>query len=76
MPWGRRRFPMGLKVSWTSISTDLHTNPMNSVSLTAKKLVEDENFSKIQDQLGGELGGVFKKGGAGGQLGSLLSKGL
>lgn len=46
------------------------------MSLTAKKLTEDENFNKIQNQLGGELGGVFKKGGLGGQLGSVMSKGL
>ncbi|KAJ5093579.1 hypothetical protein N7456_009440 [Penicillium angulare] len=45
-------------------------------SLTAKKLVEDENLSKIQDQMGGQLGGVFGKGGAGQGLGSVLSKGL
>lgn len=46
------------------------------VSLTAKKLTEDENFNKIQNQLGGELGGVFEKGGSGGQLGSVLNKSL
>lgn len=48
----------------------------STVSLTAKKLIEDENMTKIQDQLGGEIGGVFAKGGAGGKLGSVLSKGL
>ncbi|KAJ5272632.1 hypothetical protein N7478_007757 [Penicillium angulare] len=46
------------------------------MSLTGKKLIEDENFSKIQDQLGSELGGAFGKGGAGQGLGSVLSKGL
>ncbi|KAJ5460378.1 uncharacterized protein N7458_001930 [Penicillium daleae] len=45
-------------------------------SLTAKKLIEDENFSKIQDQLGNQLGNVFEKGGLGDGLGTLLSKGL
>ncbi|KAJ5168442.1 uncharacterized protein N7482_004036 [Penicillium canariense] len=45
-------------------------------SLTGKKLIEDENFSKIQDQLGNQLGGVFGKGGVGDGLGSMLSKGL
>ncbi|KAJ6008358.1 hypothetical protein N7540_012334 [Penicillium herquei] len=45
-------------------------------SLTAKKLTEDENLSKIQDQLGNQLGGIFGKGGLGDGLGSALSKGL
>lgn len=45
-------------------------------SLTGKKLIEDENFSKIQDQLGNQLGGVFAKGGLGDGLGTMLSKGL
>ncbi|KAJ5983697.1 hypothetical protein N7481_005796 [Penicillium waksmanii] len=45
-------------------------------SLTAKKLIEDENLSKIQDQLGSQLGGIFGKGGMGQGLGSVLSKGL
>ncbi|KAJ5627171.1 hypothetical protein N7528_004598 [Penicillium herquei] len=45
-------------------------------SLTAKKLTEDENLSKIQDQLGNQLGGIFGKGGLGEGLGSVLSKGL
>lgn len=44
--------------------------------MTAKKLTEDENFSKIQDQLGNDLGGVFGKGGIGQGFGSVLSKGL
>ncbi|KAJ5388100.1 hypothetical protein N7509_010641 [Penicillium cosmopolitanum] len=45
-------------------------------SLTAKKLIEDENLSKIQDQLGNQLGGIFGKGGMGQGFGSVLSKGL
>ncbi|KAJ5773885.1 hypothetical protein N7457_008781 [Penicillium paradoxum] len=45
-------------------------------SLTGKKLTEDQNLSKIQDQLGGQLGGVFGKGGLGEGIGSVLSKGL
>ncbi|OQE23243.1 hypothetical protein PENSTE_c009G10458 [Penicillium steckii] len=45
-------------------------------SLTAKKLTEDQNLSKIQDQLGNQLGGIFGKGGIGQGLGSVLSKGL
>jgi len=45
-------------------------------SLTGKKLVEDQNLSKIQDQLGGDLGGVFGKGGLGHGLGAGLSKNL
>ncbi|CEO60331.1 hypothetical protein PMG11_04962 [Penicillium brasilianum] len=45
-------------------------------SLTGKKLIEDENLSKIQDQLGNQLGGVFGKGGSGDGLGTILSKGL
>jgi hypothetical protein len=45
-------------------------------SLTAKKLTEDENLSKIQDQLGNQLGGIFGKGGMGQSFGSVLSKGL
>ncbi|KGO69420.1 hypothetical protein PITC_065050 [Penicillium italicum] len=45
-------------------------------SLTGKKLTEDQNLSKIQDQLGNQLGGVFEKGGLGEGLGSVLSKGL
>jgi hypothetical protein len=46
------------------------------VSLTGKKLIEDENFSKIQDQLGSELAGNFGKGGIGEGVGNLLSKSL
>lgn len=45
-------------------------------SLTGKKLIEDENLTKIQDQLGNQLGGVFGKGGLGDGLGIVLSKGL
>ncbi|KAJ5496056.1 hypothetical protein N7539_001172 [Penicillium diatomitis] len=47
-----------------------------SKSLTAKKLVEDQNLSKIQDQLGNELGDFFGKQGLAGGLGTVLSKGL
>ncbi|KAJ5508274.1 hypothetical protein N7527_010417 [Penicillium freii] len=45
-------------------------------SLTGKKLTEDQNLSKIQDQLGNQLGGLFGKGGLGEGFGSVLSKGL
>ncbi|KAJ5209503.1 hypothetical protein N7449_003882 [Penicillium cf. viridicatum] len=45
-------------------------------SLTGKKLTEDQNLSKIQDQLGNQLGGIFGKGGLGEGFGSVLSKGL
>jgi hypothetical protein len=45
-------------------------------SLTGKKLVEDQNLSKLQDQLGGQVGGVFGKGGIGHGLGAGLSKNL
>ncbi|KAJ5189142.1 hypothetical protein N7491_005466 [Penicillium cf. griseofulvum] len=45
-------------------------------SLTGKKLTEDQNLSKIQNQLGNQLGGIFGKGGLGEGLGSMLSKGL
>ncbi|CAI7668578.1 unnamed protein product [Penicillium palitans] len=45
-------------------------------SLTGKKLTEDQNLSKIQDQLGNQLGGIFGKGGLGDGFGSVLSKGL
>ncbi|KAJ5905687.1 uncharacterized protein N7473_002603 [Penicillium subrubescens] len=45
-------------------------------SLTGKKLIEDENFSKIQDAVGNQIGGVFGKGGLGDGLGTMLSKGL
>lgn len=45
-------------------------------SLTAKKLTEDENLSKIQDQMGDQLGGVFGKGGIGLGFGAAVSKGL
>lgn len=45
-------------------------------SLTGKKLTEEENLRKIQDQLGNQLGGIFGKGGLDEGLGSVLSKGL
>ncbi|KAJ5679229.1 hypothetical protein N7462_007473 [Penicillium macrosclerotiorum] len=45
-------------------------------SLTGKKLTEDQNLSKIQDQMGNQLGGLFGKGGLGEGLGSAVSKGL
>ncbi|KAF4759714.1 hypothetical protein N7455_001588 [Penicillium solitum] len=45
-------------------------------SLTGKKLTEDQNLSKIQDQLGNQLAGIFGKEGLGEGLGSVLSKGL
>ncbi|KAL9618815.1 MAG: hypothetical protein Q9160_006538 [Pyrenula sp. 1 TL-2023] len=45
-------------------------------SLTGKKLIEDENLSMIQNTLGGQVSGVFGKGGAGHGLGVGLSKKL
>ncbi|KAJ5486661.1 hypothetical protein N7530_000961 [Penicillium desertorum] len=45
-------------------------------SLTGKKLTENQNLSKIQDQLGDQLGDMFGKGGLGEGVGSVLSKGL
>jgi len=45
-------------------------------SLTGKKLVEDENLRKLQDQLGSNIGGIFGKGGVGHGLGASLSKNL
>ena len=48
--------------------------PSQPESLTAKTLVEDENLKKIQQQLGGDVGGVFGKGGLGHGLGKGLSK--
>lgn len=45
-------------------------------SLTGKKLVEDKNFSKLQDQLGSDVSGIFGKGGLGHGLGAGLSKNL
>jgi hypothetical protein len=44
--------------------------------LTGKKLIEDENFSKIQDQMGSQLAGTLGKGGIGEGVGSVLSKSL
>ncbi|OQD72868.1 hypothetical protein PENDEC_c018G04796 [Penicillium decumbens] len=46
------------------------------MSLTGKKLIEDENFSNIQDQVGSQLAGIFGKGGSGEGVGSVLSKSL
>lgn len=45
-------------------------------SLTGKKLAEDKNLSKIQDQLGDNVSGIFGKGGVGHGLGAGLSKNL
>ncbi|KAJ6138953.1 hypothetical protein N7471_005439 [Penicillium samsonianum] len=45
-------------------------------SLTGKRLTEDQNLSKIQDQLGNQMGGIFGKGGLGEGFGSVLGKGL
>jgi len=45
-------------------------------SLTGKKLAQDENLSKIQDQMGDSVSGVFGKGGIGHGLGAGLSKNL
>lgn len=60
----------------TIINANEVTDVDLSGSLTGKKLIEDENLSKIQDQLGNQLGGVFGKGGSGDGLGTILSKGL
>jgi hypothetical protein len=45
-------------------------------SLTGKKLVEDQNLSKLQDKLGSDVGGIIGKGGLGHGLGTGLSKNL
>ncbi|KAK2813192.1 hypothetical protein FQN50_000870 [Emmonsiellopsis sp. PD_5] len=45
-------------------------------SLTGKKLVEEENLSKIQTQFGQNLGGLFAKGGPGWGIGNAIGKGL
>mgnify|MGYP007016607126 CR=1 FL=1 len=50
--------------------------PRFTESLTGKKLTEDQNLSKIQDQLGNQLGDMFGKRGLGEGIGSVLSKGL
>ena len=53
-----------------------NTAATSTESLTAKTLVEDENLAKIQNQLGGDIGGVFGKGGLGHGLGKSFSKQL
>lgn len=45
-------------------------------SLTGKKLVEEENLSKIQNRLGKDLGGLFAAGGPGSGLGTSVGKSL
>ncbi|KAL9107672.1 MAG: hypothetical protein Q9227_007479 [Pyrenula ochraceoflavens] len=47
-----------------------------SYGVKSKTLIEDENFAKIQDQLGGQVAGVFGKGGVGHGLGAGISKQL
>ncbi|KAJ5826336.1 hypothetical protein N7474_003474 [Penicillium riverlandense] len=45
-------------------------------SLASKKFCENKDLSKLQDQLGNQLGATFGKGGVGEELGSTLSKAL
>lgn len=45
-------------------------------SLASKKLSENKDLGKLQDQLGNQLGAIFGKGGVGEELGSTLGKTL
>ncbi|OJD10217.1 hypothetical protein AJ78_08686 [Emergomyces pasteurianus Ep9510] len=45
-------------------------------SLTGKKLIEDENLSKIQTKFGNDLSGLFAKGSPGWGLGNAVGKAL
>ncbi|EGE79068.1 hypothetical protein BDDG_02006 [Blastomyces dermatitidis ATCC 18188] len=45
-------------------------------SLTGKKLIEEENLRKIQNNLGNNLGGLFATGGPGSGLGAAVGKAL
>ena len=65
--------------SWKYLGTSTLAGPCLPTlaeSLTAKTLVEDENLAKIQNQLGGDVGGVFGKGGIGHSVGKSFSKQL
>lgn len=76
---GETKVSYGLKSKWTATQPYLtlpSLTPLLIESLTAKKLTEDQNLRKIQDQLGSQLGGVFGKGGIGEGLGSIVGKGL
>ena len=77
MSWARPRSPTASKVRDTDIGSK-RIGVANNIleSLTGKKLVEDKNLSKLQDQLGGDAGGIFGKGGLGHGLGAGLSKNL
>ena len=77
MSWARRKYHTALKVRTADINSEESRSLTNLLeSLTGKKLVEDKNLSKIQDQLGGDISGVFGKGGLGHGLGAGLSKNL
>ncbi|OGE50105.1 hypothetical protein PENARI_c018G03575 [Penicillium arizonense] len=73
-------FQVVLLAAWVSGTLDPYQKKLQEflldLSLTGKKLIEDENFSKIQDQLGNQLGGMFGKGGVGEGIGSVMSKSL
>jgi hypothetical protein len=74
---GETKVSYGLKSAayWHgSNSIEVANNHLES--LTGKKLVEDRNLSKLQDQLGSDVGGIFGKGGLGHGLGAGLSKNL
>ncbi|PGH01962.1 hypothetical protein AJ80_08944 [Polytolypa hystricis UAMH7299] len=45
-------------------------------SLTGKRLIEEENLSKIQSQFGNNLGGLFAKGGPGWGVANALGKNI
>ncbi|KAJ6171310.1 hypothetical protein N7470_000377 [Penicillium chermesinum] len=76
MPW-ENKISYGMKRMSLAHQLELYKVLMfQKGSLTGKKLSEDENLSKIQDQLGSQLGGVFGKGGPAGGIGSVLSKSL
>ena len=45
-------------------------------SLAGKKIAEEKNLRKIQEQLGDDLGGLFGKDGAAGSVGATLGKNL
>jgi len=46
------------------------------MSLAGKKIAEEKNFRKIQEQLGDNLGGLFGRDGAAGPVGATLGKNL
>lgn len=74
---GETKVSYGLKSIYIKERKDKQVYwPKFTESLTGKKLTEDQNLGKIQDQLGNQLGDMFGKGGLGEGLGSVLSKGL